>query len=262
LFIFLHGFLGFVHVPFLPFMRYFRGLEAEMRRLGLPCLFPAVPKAQSVRMRAGAAAMALEATGDGPLVLVGHSMGGLDARYLAGKLDRRRRVQAVVTVATPHQGSPVAEWILAGDLPFPRRLVERWRPGLEDLTPDACARRNQRLRDRDDVVYLSCAAARPATRIALPLGPFARRMAAAGYPRNDGLVSVESAQWGRFLGVCLADHFELIGWRSPLYALRREPSLDHLALYRALVSQAAAGASAENRAATEGLLRVRPEIGG
>ncbi len=44
----------------------------------------------------------------GPLTIVGHSPGGLIACYYVKKLGGWRRTRAVVTVATPHHGTPVA----------------------------------------------------------------------------------------------------------------------------------------------------------
>ena len=243
--VFLHGYLGFVQAPFLPFVKYFRGLEAEMRRLGHVCLFPAVPRTESVATRAAALAGALEATGDGPIVLVGHSMGGLDARFLARERDPRRRVRTVVTVGTPHRGSPAADWALSGELSFPWSLVARWRPAIEDLTPEACDRRNARLIDRQDVIYLSCAGARPASQLPWPLAGYARRMQPT-HGDNDGLVSVDSARWGRFLGIHQADHVELIGWRLPRRPGRNGGGFDHLRLYRNLIRQALAAPGAPN----------------
>lgn len=38
-------------------------------------------------------------------------MGGLDARYLASQLGCSERVASVTTIATPHWGSPVADWV-------------------------------------------------------------------------------------------------------------------------------------------------------
>lgn len=39
------------------------------------------------------------------LSIVGHSMGGLDARYYLGQLFGKRKVEALVTIATPHHGT-------------------------------------------------------------------------------------------------------------------------------------------------------------
>jgi len=40
--------------------------------------------------------------------VVGHSMGGLVATHLLKKLDRGRRIRNVVTLGTPHRGTPLA----------------------------------------------------------------------------------------------------------------------------------------------------------
>lgn len=45
---------------------------------------------------------------DAPLLLVGHSLGGLLARRLAAMPDIARRVRAVVTLGAPHHGSELA----------------------------------------------------------------------------------------------------------------------------------------------------------
>jgi triacylglycerol esterase/lipase EstA (alpha/beta hydrolase family) len=47
--------------------------------------------------------------------LVGHSMGGLVATYVLKRLDGARRVRRVITLGTPHRGTPLA---LAGALLF------------------------------------------------------------------------------------------------------------------------------------------------
>ena len=46
--------------------------------------------------------------GLGPLTIVGHSKGGLIGAYYVKKLGGWRRTRAVVTLATPHHGTPLA----------------------------------------------------------------------------------------------------------------------------------------------------------
>ncbi len=76
-----------------------------------------LPPFQSVEERAKVIASQLEAimtkTGASKVNLVGHSQGGLDARYLVSSMGWGDRVASVTTLATPHRGSPLADMALA-----------------------------------------------------------------------------------------------------------------------------------------------------
>ena len=78
-----------------------------------------------------------EQTGHDRVHVVGHSLGGLIARYLVQRLRGDRRVESLVTIGTPHQGS-----LLAHVVPTP--LIRQLRPGspvlreLAEPAPD-CA---------------------------------------------------------------------------------------------------------------------------
>jgi pimeloyl-ACP methyl ester carboxylesterase len=63
-----------------------------------------------------------EQTGHERVHVVGHSLGGLIARYYVQRMDGDRRVDSLVTLGTPHSGS-----VLAHVLPTP--LVRQLRPG-------------------------------------------------------------------------------------------------------------------------------------
>ncbi len=79
--------------------------------------------------------------GLGPLTIVGHSKGGLIATYYVKKLGGWRRTRAVVTLGTPHNGTPLAYlglpvgffarslWQLYPGSPFLRRLADGPWPG-------------------------------------------------------------------------------------------------------------------------------------
>lgn len=71
----------------------------------------------------------------GPLSIVGHSMGGLIGRYYVKRLGGDRRVRNLITLGTPHNGSPTAYlgiathglvsrsvWQMTPMSPFIRRL--------------------------------------------------------------------------------------------------------------------------------------------
>ena len=58
--------------------------------------------------------------------VIGHSMGGLIARYYVQRLDGDERVHTLVTLGTPHGGSAVARWV-------PHALARQLRPGSDLL---------------------------------------------------------------------------------------------------------------------------------
>ncbi|MGY1635095.1 esterase/lipase family protein [Geodermatophilus sp. SYSU D00742] len=63
-----------------------------------------------------------EQTGHERVHVVGHSLGGLIARYHVQRQDGDRRVESLVTLGTPHQGSVLAHLV-------PTPLVRQLRPG-------------------------------------------------------------------------------------------------------------------------------------
>ena len=122
------GFFGFANLGELVYFGHVRDfLEAELARRGREARVVAVlshPTA-SIRTRAADLLQVLRETAGedgGPLHLVGHSTGGLDARLLVtpgANLGEgqdaepyAQRVRTLVTVATPHAGTPLASFFL------------------------------------------------------------------------------------------------------------------------------------------------------
>jgi len=143
-------------------------------------------------------------------------MGGLDARYLISNLEGNKIISSLITIGTPHRGSAYADWFIKniGDriylenllniLPFEsgahKNLTTKW--VQEEFNPS-----NQ---DHPDVKYYSLAGVKeiPLTHILY----IPHRIITNSEGINDGLVSVESAKWGEFLGVIPLDHAEQINW--------------------------------------------------
>lgn len=117
---------GFFAFAGLGDLRYFHGvaeaLSAEFTRRGLDfdlLEIDTLPTA-SVRYRAAKVLEAIAMVGgrdDGPIHLIGHSTGGLDARVAVTPhaslatpvdFDASERVASLVTIATPHYGAPLA----------------------------------------------------------------------------------------------------------------------------------------------------------
>ena len=119
------GFFGFGK---LGEISYFSGvreaIEQSFAGLGLSVEVTEVPTLPmaSIRFRAARVLETLAAVAsrsDGPIHLIGHSTGGLDARVAispgaslpsATKFDAYERVQTLVTVCAPHFGTPVATY--------------------------------------------------------------------------------------------------------------------------------------------------------
>ena len=47
-----------------------------------------------------------------PVHLIGHSLGGLDSRFLISKLGMADRVLSLTTIGTPHHGTPLADIVV------------------------------------------------------------------------------------------------------------------------------------------------------
>lgn len=232
--VFVHGFLGCGRLPLID-VAFFRGADTLMAGVGAPYLMPSLPRGGNVETRAAALARVLEKSGARRLVLIGHSMGGLDSRLVAARMDPGRRVKAVVTLGTPHRGSPLADHALAGKGALAAYARWRgWRPALANLSQAGAARFNDAVRDRPDVRYLSYAGARPEAETPLWARRF-QRLIADRDGDNDGQVSVESARWGEFRGVVRADHWELIGWNLAFARAEAARPFPHLQLLKTAV---------------------------
>lgn len=216
-FIFLHGFLGRAETRFAGrTFEYFRGLRSVVAATGIDAHVPQMPLITGIEERAEHVQPLLNEITSAKVVLVGVSMGGLVARALASRHDPEHRITTVATIATPHRGSPQADRTLAGNTRLPGYLVEQFRPALHDLTVAEARAFNARTPDRDDVRYLSWAFARDNNEMPGLFKKRQQRIFELEGP-NDGLVSVQSASWGKLMEIERADHLECIGW-SPAFA--------------------------------------------
>src|SRR5215213_9458500 len=143
---------------------YWQGLASLRRDLlaaGCPAVVSCVPRTSDVASRARHLARCLAKLPQRRLMLVGHSMGGLDARFAASRLDPGRRIGHVVTLGTPHRGTPLADLALRDRVCLTRLLRFADRGALGDLTSEGAGRLDELMPDRPDVAYLSLAGACP-----------------------------------------------------------------------------------------------------
>ncbi len=215
----LHGLFGF-HKLF--WLEYFRNVCRLFDRMGIRVLAPRVAWAGAPGRRSTQLARHLTAE-PGPLHLVGHSLGGIDARHYITHCGGHRHVASLTTIASPHRGSAAADHLCRSLSPLAVFA------GVRFLQRERMARFNERTPDHPSVVYRSYSAARPVAELPWPLRGFGRLIQRTE-GANDGQVSVSAAVWGEHVATLDADHLELIG-RDLAPKGMRHP-FDHLSLYR------------------------------
>jgi triacylglycerol lipase len=212
-----HGLLGFdrISVGRLELKRYFPGIDEQLEAAG-----HRVCTARLSRTR-GVAARALELRRfirrcfpNQRVHIFGHSMGGLDARYMISKLDMGDHVLSLTTIGTPHRGTVFADWGVRNLGWFLRPVMRGLRispDAFYDLTTENCARFNEEVRDVLGVRYLSVAGQCDQSLLG-PVFRLSSRVVRNVEGPNDGIVSVASASYGEHCDLWHADHLNLVNW--------------------------------------------------
>ena len=216
-----HGLAGFSRfaVRRLKVATYFRGIPEHLESQGHRVIVTDVPPLGSVAKRAACLRDAIrKQAGRDNVHVIAHSMGGLDARHMISRLGMDEQVLTLVSLGTPHRGSPVADRIhgIAKKL---RVLEALERSGFEhaalaDLRTETCARWSERTPDAPRVRYFSIAGVKPRGEMLYSLR-FTHDVIAPAEGPNDGLVSQASAAWGEVLPEWDCDHLNLVNWIGP-----------------------------------------------
>jgi triacylglycerol lipase len=230
-----HGIVGFDEIRLFRWKRgYFAGIGQHLETLGVTVHLARLPQLAAVPERAARLAEFVRGLGVERVNVIAHSMGGLDARYAIAKLGLADRVASLVTIGTPHHGTPLAELGQIGPALTARALVKRLglpSDSLDGLTPSQMATFNVEITDDPRVAYASVvcrAGQRLWSRNPLLSASHAYLRQRAG--TNDGVVPAWSQRWGRMLCEIQADHWAQIGWFTsqdarPVYAM----IVEHLA---------------------------------
>jgi pimeloyl-ACP methyl ester carboxylesterase len=169
------------------------------------------------------------------VILIGYSKGGLDIlRFLVDFPDLAARVDAVVGVASPFFGTPLADLAepayaaLVANLPY-----EKCPPGdgevMSSLTPEAATRWLETNPLPVGVRFYSLAAFTTREHVARALAPFWKHLGGTEV-RNDGQVVAADAviPGSTLLGYANADHWgvaQAIEIQHPVLAARQDPAL-------------------------------------
>ena len=205
-----HGLFGFDAVGGI---EYFRGVRENLEQAGLTVHRVRLPMSASTRERAKALAKAIDEIGE-KVNIIAHSMGGLDARYAIKELHIGDRVASLVTVGTPHFGTPVAGIAAStvkrmGVAGLAKRLGMTL-DALDDLTVEHAREFNREVIDDGRVFYASVITSTTATKLSPVL--MATYALLRKHGPNDGLVPTESMRWGEVLFELEGDHYAQVGW--------------------------------------------------
>ena len=214
-------------------VEYWKGVPRALRKMGVDVAVPRFDAAASVERRAGQLAEAIRAIDSKKVNIVAHSMGGVDARLAIAEYGVADRVASLVSVASPHRGTPLASLGSIALGPFSRpskkkrkrvaaapkaddSLVPR-RGGLDmggvrDARPDSMRAFNKRIRDDERVHYASVVGSVEGVGRLHPLLIPGYLFLSGSAGRNDGVVPEESQAWGDVIARVEADHWAVVGW--------------------------------------------------
>jgi triacylglycerol lipase len=152
-----------------------------------------------------------------PVHVIGHSMGGLDARWMISRLGMAKRVLSLTTLGTPHRGSSFADWGVRRFRSLACPLFDFFGLSYQaflDVTVASCRRFNDEVPNAHEVRYLSVAGCLAPDRMAwqwqVPSHIIHRLEG-----QNDGIVSTASAHWGESCEIWEGDHMSLVNWAQP-----------------------------------------------
>lgn len=235
--------------------QYFKGIKSHLESKGFKVFHPNEDFAGGVDLRAeqlrDRVNEVTSSEGVGKVHIIGHSMGGLDARHMIVDKGMADSVASLTTIGTPHLGTSFADYLLNQGGTF---LIEELRKvinleGIEDLSITACEQFNSRAEEQEasnGVFYQTYASSEELKLVFLPIMPsWVYIQEHEG--RNDGLVPFKSQQWKKELVAAdgsrkpvaqmefplPADHLNEVGWWDPHEAMA------HILSFTSLLKQAA-----------------------
>jgi triacylglycerol lipase len=212
-----HGLCGFdrLYAFRRPVMDYFPGVREQLAASGTRVFSARVSPIAGIASRAADLKRYIQReVPAGPLHIIGHSMGGLDARYMISRLGMDQRVLSLTTIGTPHWGSSFADWAirhLSRLLTPVMRALRMPQEAFHDLTSESCRRFNEVVPNAPSVRYYSVAGQCESPWVG-PEWRFSYKVVQRAEGPNDGVVSVASAAWGESSDVWEGDHLNLVNW--------------------------------------------------
>jgi triacylglycerol lipase len=237
--ILMHGAAGFGEILGI---EYFFGVKDHLAERGVLAFTPAVDPVAGSAERGREIMRQIDGLVQGGIArrfnLIGHSQGGVDARYVAAHLGGDVIV-SVTTISSPHRGTPVADYaaelvdMTGVDTALIREALFNLTNAigvstldyvgqLSTLTTSGMAAFNRETPDQPGVYYASYAGRSCGAldwdcqeqnqgEIVAPYLAMTHWLNQLSAGQNDGMCPVESAKWGEFKGTIPADHFDEVG---------------------------------------------------
>ena len=210
-----HGILGFDKISVGPVrVKYFRRVATVLDGAGLDVVAARVPPLGGVPARGEALARFIEALPYDRVTVVAHSMGGLDARWAIAR-GATDRISDLITIGTPHRGTPIADLLARGPVWRARALLARLglpSDAVDWLTTRRLAGFAEEAPDAPGVRYASVVAACAHRARVHPLLRATHAYLSLVDGPNDGLVPASSQRWGEVLAEEELDHWAQVGW--------------------------------------------------
>jgi triacylglycerol lipase len=212
-----HGLFGFARIGVgrLTITSYFRGIPQALEEVGNRVLVTRVPAISGIETRSRRLGEEIvRAFADEPVHLIGHSMGGLDARHLLARPEWRGRVLSLTTIGTPHMGTALADFakLRVGRIYRLMAALGIDPQGCLDVTRRGARRFHRQHPPPANLPCFSVAGDAVSETVSWPLErTFAALWELEG--PNDGLVGVESAlAFGTPLPLWPLDHLRQLNW--------------------------------------------------
>jgi triacylglycerol lipase len=212
-----HGLFGFgaktIDTPLGPrTFDYFHDIAPLLRARGHQVLTPGVNPVGTVEQRSAQMLAQIQASpiaapflGGKRILVIAHSMGGLDARHLMSPVGQKMGglFTALVTIATPHRGSPVADAVGLASGKFIASQLLYDIAGLDtlavsNLTTAFCTKFDSEMTDDPGVRYYSISTDCPIDKVP-PIFFFSFPLVRLAAGANDGVVPISSSTHGTVL---------------------------------------------------------------
>lgn len=213
---------------------YFKGIASHLKKYHFEVYHTSVSFAADVDTRAKdlkrEIIKILEKTAYNKVHIIGHSMGGLDARHMIVKEDMAGHVATLTTIGTPHLGTSVADAAIERGIDKVIGILSNIIniKGIRSVTRKSCQEFNEYARDQEaknEVIYQTYYSSQTLERTFFPF-QIAWKIIHEEEGENDGLVSVKSQKWcdrlvasdgtikkiRRVAFPIPADHVDQMGW--------------------------------------------------